>query len=263
MALRSFAALVRRPGTRIAAVALVSLLGACAGQQPQTLTVAVSLDIPPYVMSKATRGVEVEILQKALPGYQVSRVQMDYEALESAVSDKKADVAMSVQTEQPGVSYSQEYIGFVNFAISKASDHFLITSVADLKGHTVLTWDNAWTELGDAFKQQYAPESAERANYVEVADQEQQVRQFWEGDGRVIVIDRSIFDYFSLEQGHSVNEAEYHALFPEVTRFKVGFADAAVRDAFDAGLKALCSNGEYGALLQQYEMPATANVCGG
>jgi len=251
------------PRLALLALAIPILVSACAGPETPALTVAVSLDIPPYVMDKATSGVEVEIMRKSLPGYQLSWVQMDYDALETAVSAKKADVAMSVQTEQPGVFYSKEYVGFVNFAITKASDHLSIVTVADLKGHPVLTWDNAWTELGDAFKQQYAPGSAERGNYVEVADQEQQVREFWEGDGKVIVIDRSIFDYFSARLGHALDEAEYHALFPDVTRFKVGFADAGARDAFNAGLKILCSNGEYGALLKQYQMPATANVCEG
>jgi polar amino acid transport system substrate-binding protein len=152
------------------------------------LTVVVSLDIPPYVMDHVKRGVEVYIMHRALPNYKMKWVQMDYTELEAAVSDKKADIAMSIQTRKPNMFYSVNYIGFANVAISKKTDHLKIEDVADLKGHPVLTWQNAWTELGNEFKKQYAPGSTERTNYIEVADQAAQVRRFWEGNGMVIVI---------------------------------------------------------------------------
>jgi len=225
------------------------------------LTVAVSLDIPPYVMANATRGFEVDFMRGALSNYSLKWLQMDYLALESAVSEKKADVAMSVQGNKANTFYSVDYVGFINFAITRKSDNLRIGCVADLKGHPVLTWENAWTELGNEFKQQYAPGSAERPNYIEVADQSQQVRQFWDKAGNIIVIDRSIFDYFSERSGHALSEAEYHNLFPEPARFKVGFADSAMRDEFNAGLRNLCRSGDYGRLLKSYHMPDMAGVC--
>jgi polar amino acid transport system substrate-binding protein len=239
----------------------VVLMGANVIATDQSLTMAVSLDIPPYVMTNATSGVELDLMRRALPDFEMKWRQMDYQALESAISDKKVDAAMSVREHRPGVFYSLDYIGFVNFAISKKADHLHIASVVDLKGHPVLTWQDAWRELGDAFKTQYAPDSAERTNYVEVADQAKQVREFWEGTGKVIVIDRSIFDYLSEQMGHALDEVQYHPLFPKVTAFKVGFAEAAVRDKFNAGLKRLCQSGEYHQLLKRYHMPDVAGVC--
>lgn len=240
-----------------------TLLGTEATAADHALTIAVSLDIPPYVMNHASRGVEVYIMHMALPNYKVKWIQMDYQALETAVSDKKADIAMSVQTRKPNVFYSDDYIGFANFAISKKADSLTIEHVADLTGHPVLTWQDAWTELGDEFKSQYAPGSSERTNYIEVADQAQQVSKFWEGTGKVIVIDRSIFDYFSKQQGHSLDQVEYHALFPKVTKFKVAFADAGIRDEFNAHLKKLCESGQYRRILKLHDMADLASVCGG
>lgn len=228
----------------------------------RSLTVAVSLDIPPYVMAKATSGAEIDLMRRILSGCQLKWMQMDYLALESAVSEKKADVAMSVQAGKADVFYSVDYIGFVNVAISKRANKLNITRVADLKGRPVLTWENAWLELGDDFKSQYAPGSAERANYLEVADQSEQMRQFWDGSGKVIVIDRSIFDYVSREKGHPLNDVTYHALFPKATMFKVGFAEVAVRDRFNLRLKELCESGEYGRLLSRYHIPEMAGVRG-
>ncbi len=244
------------------ATALLSLaLRMIANAADQPLTVAVSLDIPPYVMSNATTGIQVDIVRQTLAGRSLKWVQMDYDALESAVPDKKADVAMSVHEDRQGVYYSTDYIGFVNVAISRKADHLAIKDIASLAGHPVLTWQNAWAELGDLFKRQYAPGSPQRTNYVEVANQADQVRRFWEGKGKVIVIDRSIFDYFSEEMGHSTDGAEYHDLFPATTRFKAAFADAATREEFNARLRQLCASGEYNRLLKHYHMPESAGIC--
>jgi hypothetical protein len=96
-----------------------------------------------------------------------------------------------------------------------------------------------------------------------VANQAEQVRRFWEGNGSVIVIDRSIFDYFSEEQKHSRDEVEYHALFPKITTFKVAFEDAAIRDDFNARLKLLRESGEYRRILRIFHMQDLAAVCDG
>jgi hypothetical protein len=52
----------------------------------------------------------------------------------------------------------------------------------------------------------------------------------------VIVIDRSIFAYFSKKMGHAMSKVDLFALFPPVTDFKAGFANAALRDRFNQGL---------------------------
>ena len=114
-------------------VIIAAVLAARAPASDRELTVAVSLDIPPYVMNNASRGAEVEIMRRALPNYKLKWLQMDYQSLESAVSGKKADIAMSVQTRKPNVFYSVDYIGFANFAISKKADKLRIERVADLK----------------------------------------------------------------------------------------------------------------------------------
>jgi polar amino acid transport system substrate-binding protein len=79
--------------------------------------------------------------------------------------------------------------------------------------------------------------------------------------GQVIVIDRSIFSYFSKEMGHSISEVDLHSIFPAVTNFKVSFKEAAVRDSFDQGLTKLCQSGAYAELLDYYEVVLQRTVC--
>ena len=245
-------------------LAFLSLLlispGTMAGQsQP---TVAISLEIPPYVMANATKGLEVDIMRLALADDSLSFVQMPYADLQAAVQRGRADISAGVrQTDDAEVFYSEPFITFENAAISKKSDHLEIADIADLGDHQVLTWQGADRELGGAFERLFAPDSPHRVNYVEVPDQKEQVRRFWEGAGSVAVIDLSIFAYFTKELGHTMAEVDVHRLFPPVTDFRVAFKDHNLRDAFNLRLAELCRSGAYEALLERYNVILQKTVC--
>ena len=249
-------------GTIVAVLMLLAGFGhqAPAAAKPELL-VAISLDIPPFVMDKAAKGIEVDIVRQALQGYILRFIQLPYEELQTAVQQKRVDVSLGVQPSGEGVHYSTDFINFVNYAISKKAEDLRIDSVADLRGHQVLTWENAYLELGSEFEAMFSPQSPQRKNYIEVADQEEQVRRFWEGKGLVIVIDRSIFSYFSRKMGHQTHEASFHAIFPPVTNFKAGFQDVNVRNRFNEGLAAICGNGVYAMLLHRYGVVVKQTVC--
>ena len=249
---------------RFVVLALLLLVGfglrASAAAKPELL-VAVSPDIPPYVMGRASSGLEIDIARQALRDYSLRFIQLPYAELQTAVQKRRADVSVGVQPDDNDIHYSADVVTFVNYAISKKADGFRIGSVADLRGHQVLTWENAYLELGGEFEKMFSPQSPLRKNYVEVADQREQVRKFWEGKGLVIVIDQSIFSYFSREMGHGTSEADFHAVFPPVTDFKAGFRDVTVRNRFNEGLAAMCGNGEYAQLLRRYGISAKQTVC--
>ncbi|MCA9017439.1 MAG: amino acid ABC transporter, partial [Planctomycetaceae bacterium] len=83
-----------------------------AGSEKPQLTVAISVDIAPYVMKNGTTGIEVDIATQALPGYQLNFIQMPYEKLQSAVAEDQADVALGVQKfkDVEGIFYSDHFI---------------------------------------------------------------------------------------------------------------------------------------------------------
>lgn len=159
----------------------------------KTLVVAVSTDIPPYAFNEATAGLEIDILHDALPEYQLRFIQLPYDGLQTAIQDKKADISAGVHPTNDGGLYSKGFVSFANFAITKQAAMQKVESIADLKGHVVLTWEDADMELGSQFKELFGPDGSERNGYVPVADQTEQVRRFWEADNQVIVIDGSIF----------------------------------------------------------------------
>ena len=242
---------------------LVSMLAGCqAPTEKPTLTVALSPDTPPYVMNEATTGIEVDIVQDLLEDYVVDFIQMPLKELQTAVPQKRADVAVRVQQfSDDGVFYSDDFVTFQNVAISKKAAGLKIDSVADLANHKVLAWQNAYLVLGPEFQSLFSPDSPQRENYVEIGDQSEQVRTFWRDDADIIVIDRSIFSYLSEEVEHSTSEVVFHSLFPAVTNFKVGFQDAAARDAFNQGRAELCESGGYAELLARYRVEWPLTIC--
>ncbi|MGR8934046.1 MAG: substrate-binding periplasmic protein [Gammaproteobacteria bacterium] len=241
----------------------IALFSACrvSAAQPE-LTVAIAPDIPPYVMDKAASGIEVDILRQALPDRVFKFKQIPYDALLTAVPQQQADIALSVERlGDDGAFYSDDYIGFANVAAFKKTAAFKIDSIADLADHTVLAWQEAYLVLGPEFKNLFAPGSPRHGDYHEFGDQGEQVRKFWQDPADVIVIDRSIFSYFSTRLGHSLEETELKHLFPAVTPYKAAFKDAALRDAFNQGLRTLCENGGYAKLLANYHFDLSNSIC--
>ena len=243
-------------------LALLMVFATTVRAEEPTLEVAISPDLPPYIFEGATSGLEVDILQSTLPGYALNFVQMPYAALQTAVPKGRARVSVGVQHfENDGVFYSDNFITFQNAAITKKSAGLTIDQIADLAGHEVLTWQDAYRELGPEFEKLFSPDSPQRGNYIEIADQEEQVRRFWESDAAVVVIDVIIFDYFSKQMGHSADEVEKHWLFAPVTDFRVAFADEDLRDFFDRNLGELCESGGYGEILERYRVVLSRTVC--
>lgn len=256
---------------RIAHVLLTTLLvllacgAAPAAASAPTLKVAVQTDLPPYVTDGATGGLEIELLRAALGDAKLSFVQMPYAELQTAVKKKRADVAVAVQQlgKDEGVFYSREFVSFENAAITKVLAGIAIANVAELAGHEILAWQDAYRELGPEFEKLYRPGGPERARYTEFGDQVEQVRAFWAKPDAVAVIDRAVFNAFTTQLGHSPDGVIANTIFPLVTSFRVAFADAKQRDAFDAGIVRLCKSGEYVQILARHGVVLPRTVCDG
>lgn len=128
---------------------------ALAAPKPELL-VAISLDIPPFVMNKAAGGLEVDIMRQTFVNYSLRFIQLPYEERQTTVQEKRVDVSVGVQPDDGGVYCSADFISFVNYAISKKAEGFRIDSVGDLRDHPVLTWENAYLELGCEFEAMFS-----------------------------------------------------------------------------------------------------------
>jgi polar amino acid transport system substrate-binding protein len=225
----------------------------CATRLPaKELVIAFTLDTPPYVKDDAKSGISIDLVRAALKpkGYTFTVRQMPYGELADAVETKGVDAAATVTESDNGTFYSKNYVAFHNVAITKKDAGIQLDTIADLKGKTIVAWQNAYEDLGPEFKSLFGPKvkAPYREKYREIADQKQQVEMFWKGDAEVIVIDRAVMRWFTKELAGQVDTSaplEYHKIFRPQTRFRVDFKSKQVRDDFDAGLKELRSSGMY------------------
>jgi len=234
--------------------------------------VALTYDIPPYIINEGTGGLETAILTSALDKGtdEFTYRQMSYDEVETAIGSGVADIALGVTLPSDG-SYEKEDNGipiyysypswpFHNYIFTKTSDNINnnepITSIQELANiGPVYTWEGAVNELGYEFYNTFVSNT----NYQPIGNQTEQVELFWNTSNALIVIDRSIFLAISEK---IVNETSddmpldqlfvEHNLFDPITTFGIGFKSKDMRDEFNSGLAQICCSFDYYELLVEY-----------
>ena len=233
--------------------------GLASNASSSELVIGFSLDTPPFVMDAASSGISVEIVSASLKlkGYTLTPRQMSYAQLADAVVDGRVDAATMVVETNNGTYFSDNYITFRNFAITMKSAGLQINEVADLKGKSIVAWENAYKVLGPEFKSLFSPtgEAAYRKKYREIPDQKDQVEMFWRDEAEVIVIDKSVMAWFTKELAEKLDVSaalEYHPIFGSATHYRVNFKNKKVRDDFNEGLEAIRLDGEDQGIYDKY-----------
>jgi len=232
-------------------------------QRRDKLVVAFGVDKPPFVFGREERGLEVDIVREALKqkGLTFSVEHMSNNRLQVALLTKNnIDCVATVRKNDDGTYYSNDFITFKNYAVTTKKSGIVINRIPDLKGLTIVIWQKAYKDLGKEFETVFSPDPPYNSPYFdrqyrEVASQENQNRMFWAGRAQVIIVDKTIFEYYRKSLASEVNtseEVEYHAIFPGVTSFQVACREKKVRDDFDEGLKSIKENGIYRRLVETY-----------
>lgn len=222
---------------------------------------AFSYDIPPFVMEKGTSGLEIEIVREALKhnGHTFTVLQCSYKRLQIAVKRMESvDAAAAVRkTEDDGTYYSDNFVLFKNYAITKKSSGITLNNISDLKGKRIVAWQNAHRDLGEEFASLFSPDvkAPHIKRYQEIPVQKKQVWMFWLGKQDVIVIDESIFLWFTKQLSLETtigDEPVYHEIFQIPTEFQVNFNSEKIRDDFNEGLIHIRQNGVYQQIHDKY-----------
>jgi len=223
------------------------------------LVIAISNDIPPYVTDQGKGGIEIDIIKEALihKGHTFTTVQCSYKELETAVKDKRTDAAAGVRQMDDSTFYSDYFIQFKNVAVTKKKSKIKLDKLTDLKGKRIITWQNAYRDLGPEFESLFSPNVEESyiEKYKELPVQADQVDMFWKDQAEVIIIDEIIFKWFSKRLSglkKPDQEVVYHYLFPEITEFQLNFKDSRIRDDFNTGLKYIRDEGIDKEIMEDY-----------
>ena len=235
------------------------LLGATGVAAAGELLIAHGLDKPPFVFGSEQRGLEVDLMREALAfkGHTMRVVHVPNKRLQVAIQTAGVDGAATVREAADGSFYSDDFITFENYAITRRSAAIRLDSVVDLKGHSIAAWQNAYRDLGADFEAAFKPDpkAAYLKSYFELPSQRSQNLMFWHGRAEVIIVDRTIFLWYRKELAKEVDtsgDVVFHNLFPRRTHFQVAFKDRRIRDDFNEGLRHLRETGRYQQLVDAY-----------
>ncbi len=224
--------------------------------QARDVRVAFGQDKAPYlwVEDDQVKGIEYDIVRAALAavGDGLTPTSLPNRRVSISLFGDDFDMVTGMQPNQAGEAfYSDEYLSYVNFAITRKDKHIKLTGLSDLFGHSVAIWQNAWEDL-DLGKQRTGGPNG--LDYTEFTSQYRQTKFFWAERCDVTVIDRNIFLWYSRQLADEMDTSaplDFQSIVPPV-HVRAAFRKARDRDQFNAGLKAIHANGLYERIFARY-----------
>lgn len=242
---------------------LIAGVSAClTSARSDPLTVMFGISRPPYVMEDTHGGISIALAREAFGRLNVEFhiVHGSNRRMEQALRNGTVDAAIEVQHGIEGVYYSDRFIAYRNYVVTRKADNITFRTWPDLAGQRVCAWQNANENLGAAFRDNIT----RFRDYAEFAEQLKQVRQWLIGRCDAIVIDDTLLKWWALKLEPSLRLAEKYvegawALDPLPDRHTLwwyaAFQDETVRDRFTRTLAAMREDGTYDRIREAYSSP--------
>lgn len=220
--------------------------------EKKELTMAIGLAIAPYNIPETNSGIELDVVREALglKGYTIVPKYVPFARRSLELLEKRVDGVLTINTSS-GIEafYSDEHITCENVVVSLKKKGLKVATVQDLKGKSVVAFQEATVYLGEAF----ASMAKENPKYRELAKQQLQLNLLYGDRVDCIVLDRYIFLYLK-EKNRRVDTTQpvdvAHIFEP--TPFRVAFSSRKVKDDFNEGLKKLRESGRYDEIIKGY-----------
>ncbi|MCC2617073.1 transporter substrate-binding domain-containing protein [Aestuariibacter halophilus] len=232
--------------------------------EAKNLDVAVGWTKPPYVIADGNTGFELDLVRSVFRsmGHDITPIYVPFGRSQTMLKEGMVDLTLTM-TEQMGIPSAQlsdEYVVYQNVAISLKSSKLAIDSIEQLHHHTVVAFQNASLVLGDEYRQ-----AVEQSRlYIELPEQRRQVEMLLMGNAAVAVMDINIFIHLSrvLTGENQLYNVNVHKLFP-ATPYRVGFKDAALKEAFNLALARFMASDQYQWLKYNYAFYDARNAAAG
>jgi polar amino acid transport system substrate-binding protein len=239
---------------------MIILLGALAlplSAQAAQVSMAFGEKISPFCFPETDSGIEIEIIREALAfrGHTLKPLYFPFARVPIAFRAGQVDAAMSDLGEdlKPVTAYyGDPAVFYDNVFITLKERHLSIKRPEDLRGLTVIAFPGALKRY-PAWLSKVKKDN----RYYEQNNQSLQVRTLAAGHYDVVLSDRNIFKYFTLqlkkEQSFQPKPVQLHSFVTlNPSDYRPVFKDAAIRDDFNAGLKHLKSIGRVDAIYKKY-----------
>ncbi|MEH6458672.1 substrate-binding periplasmic protein [Chitinimonas sp. JJ19] len=236
---------------------LALLLILLSSAHAKEVTMAFGEKIPPFCFPQTNSGIELEVIGEALAyrGHVLKPVYFPFARIPVAFKNREVNAAMTDLGEDLspyGAKYGDPAVIYDNVLITLKSRNLYLRQPSDLKGLSVISFQGAINRYPD-----WLNPVKQDGNYYEQNDQKVQVLTLDKGRYDVVLSDRSIFRYFTLQMKKTegflpkpVQEHRFTTVNPQ--DYRPVFRDAGVRDDFNAGLKQLKESGRFQAIYDKY-----------
>lgn len=183
-------------------------------------------------------GIDYEIVKAILEreGIEAEFELYSYSRLLKLFSEKKLDIASPVAVPFPGALYSQPYFTVLDVVINKSSKAVEMKSMQDLKGKTIVAYQQASEVLGPDFAA-----IIKKAHYLEEADREKQFELLMNDRVQLMVGDEKVLSYYA-QKNYGKGSIQIHRIFPSVD-YPAAFWNPKLQAKFNAGLLHLADSG--------------------
>jgi polar amino acid transport system substrate-binding protein len=219
----------------------------------QELSIAFPADLPPWTIQDQNSGIAVDTVRESfkIMGYMLKPEYMPLKDLNRAIGLKRDGHALVESLFLEG-AYSKKISDFQTCLISLMPQRLAISSVSDLYDKRFVAFPNASLLFGKAFQKM----AQTNRHYTEIANQEHQIVQLYNGQTDIILADKQIFLYFRKITAltNTSMPIMYHDVkgITEISPAFVVFRNARFRDIFDKGLEKLKVSGEYNNIFYKY-----------
>ncbi len=223
-----------------------------------TVSMAFGDNLPPYILAQQDAGIEVEIVRAALAqrGHVLQARYLPMGRIPLMFKSRQVDAIMMDVGEDMapfGGHYALPPVLYDNVFITLKRSRLEIRAPQDLRGHTVMSFVGAAKRYPD-----WLQPLQHTGAYVESNHQEVQPMLLALGRYEVVLSDRSIFQYYALQQhlkdpSFVLPPVQQHAFtVADPKNYRPVFRDPAIRDDFNAGLAYLHKSGRYRAIYDKY-----------
>lgn len=226
------------------------------------ISVSFGMDRAPYLFpSGSEQGLEIDIVTQVFKseGYQVKAVQLPNRLLKSALIDipnLQGSAGVQIETNS-GLYFSDVYINYENYVITRREDGLSISQLSDLVGKKIAIWSDGYNQLGSEFYSLFNPKARAKHTpyFYEVNDQTNQMNLFFNREVDAVVVDKLVFDWYKnliAVNSYVDDDFVFHDILPQVTGYNIAFRDRELRDTFNRGLDKMLASGKYQQLIDYY-----------
>ena len=191
-------------------------------------------------------GMEREIVEAAFrtQGVEVQFKIFSYSRLIIEFQNKRLDFASPIAFALPGAFYTEQYLPFMDVAVTLKSKNLLVEQMSDLAGKSVVAFQQAEKVLGPEFSA-----LVNKGKYQELPDRSSQIMMLFDDKVDIVVGETRISSCLA-EKYYGKDKLNVHPIFEHVSYGGAAWNKALV-DKFHAGLKAIQQSGVYQKILNK------------